>query len=93
MKMNEHPVRIGTEAIAGNTGIMTEEAGIVIGVTETVVVTMKETGSVPAVMIQEVVAGLVHGLKNAPETMDVIMIVIGNFNSSNVCIWVFLAFA
>lgn len=71
-----------------NEGIMIGEAGIVIGMIETM--TMKEIGSVPSVMSQEVSVDLVHGLEKALGTMDVIMIVIGILNSTNFYILVTL---
>ena len=92
MIMTTHPIRAGTEVKVANEGIMIEEAEIVIGMIEIVVmtVTMKEIGSVPTVMIQEVVVDLVHGLENALGTMDVIMIVTGILNSTNLYILVTL---
>lgn len=80
MITNVQPVGIGIGVIAVSEGIMTGEAGIVIGTMRGIVVmieTVKETGIEPAVMIQEVAAGLAHDPENAPGIMIVITIVAG----------------
>lgn len=77
-KLSVHPVRTGIEVIVVNKGILIAEAGTMIGTMTGIVAmteTVKERGSVHAAMIQEVAEGPVHGPKNAPGIMVVIMIV------------------
>jgi len=82
MITNAQPVGIGigTGAIAVSEGIMIGKAGIVIGTMTGIVLTIetvKEKGIEPAVMIQEIAAGLAHDPENIPGIMIVIMIVAG----------------